>query len=174
MASSSSKKISVKCSEGMVLEVDETLVNVSPTMKRLIEEKCNESSIVITLPNISSETLSKIIEFIKLDLESDVTLNNVGVESADADCKASESLTSFNNLKLEFTKIDVDTLLHLITAAHYLKIEKIYDLGCEETARRIRGNTPEQIRQIFKIKNDFTPEEEEENKRLLLTPWFLK
>ncbi|KAL2324002.1 hypothetical protein Fmac_023060 [Flemingia macrophylla] len=159
MASTSSKKIGVKCSEGMVLEVDEALVNASPTMKRLIEEKCGESNIVITLPNISSKTLSQIIEFLKLDLESNATLGDVG---ADADCKASESLTSFNKLSLEFIKVD---------AAHYLKIEKIYDSGCEEAARRISGKTPEQIRETFKIKNDFTPDEEQENKRMLQAAW---
>ncbi|XP_020210925.1 SKP1-like protein 1B [Cajanus cajan] len=140
MASSSSKKISVKCSDGMVLEVDETLVNASPTMKCLVEEKCGESNIVITLPNISSKILSKIIEFLKVDLESDATFNDVGVQSVDVDSKAPESLTSFNNLKLEFIKFDANTLLYLVTATHYLKIEKIYHLGCVEAVRRIREN----------------------------------
>ncbi|TKY50753.1 SKP protein 4 [Spatholobus suberectus] len=151
-------------SEGKVLEVEEALVNASPTMKRLIEEKCNESENVITLPDISSKILSKITEFIKLDLDIDVAPIDAGV---DVDCKASKSPTSFNNLNSEFIEVDQDTLVNLIMAAHYLKIKKLVDLGCNEMAERINGNTPEQLRQIFNLKNDFTPEEEEEHQRLV-------
>lgn len=49
-------------------------------------------------------------------------------------------------------------------ASCYLKIQNLNDLGCKTVANIIAGKTPEQIRQTFNIKNDFTREEEEEVK----------
>jgi len=36
---------------------------------------------------------------------------------------------------------------------------------CQAAADMIKGKTPDEIRKIFNIKNDFTPEEEEEIRR---------
>lgn len=65
----------------------------------------------------------------------------------------------------EFVKVDDETLFNLILAANYLDIKSLLDLTCKTVADEIKGKTPEQIRVRFNIKNDFTPEEEEEVKR---------
>lgn len=39
------------------------------------------------------------------------------------------------------------------------------DVGCKTVANMIKGKSPEEIRKLFNIKNDFTPEEEEQIKR---------
>jgi S-phase kinase-associated protein 1 len=39
------------------------------------------------------------------------------------------------------------------------------DLTCQTVAHMIKGKTAEEIRTTFNIKNDFTPEEEEEVRR---------
>ena len=67
-----------------------------------------------------------------------------------------------------FIKIDQDTLFELILAANYMDIKPLLDLTCAAVASQIKGKSPEEIRKIFNIVNDFTPEEEaqvrEENK----------
>merc|ERR1712178_193565 len=65
----------------------------------------------------------------------------------------------------EFVKVDDETLFNLIPAANYLDIKSLLDLTCKTVADEIKGKTPEEIRIRFNIKNDFTPEEEEEVKR---------
>jgi S-phase kinase-associated protein 1 len=65
----------------------------------------------------------------------------------------------------DFVKVDDETLFNLILAANYLDIKSLLDLTCKTVADEIKGKTPEQIRVRFNIKNDFTPEEEEEVKR---------
>jgi len=65
----------------------------------------------------------------------------------------------------DFVKVDDETLFNLILAANYLDIKSLLDLTCKTVADEIKGKTPEEIRIRFNIKNDFTPEEEEEVKR---------
>lgn len=65
----------------------------------------------------------------------------------------------------QFVTVDQVTLFELILAANYLNIKSLLDLTCMTVAEMIKGKTPEEIRKTFNIKNDFTPEEEEEVKR---------
>jgi S-phase kinase-associated protein 1 len=58
-----------------------------------------------------------------------------------------------------------DSILFLSQAANYLNIKSLLDLTCMTVANMIKGKTPEEIRKTFNIKNDFTPEEEEEVRR---------
>merc|ERR1712216_958307 len=63
----------------------------------------------------------------------------------------------------EFVKVDDDTLFSPILAANYLDIKSLLDLTCKTVADYIKQcKTPQEIRRRFNIKNDFTPEEEEE------------
>ncbi|BAF25719.2 Os09g0539500 [Oryza sativa Japonica Group] len=55
--------------------------------------------------------------------------------------------------------------MFVFQAANYLNIKGLLDLTCQTVADMIKGKTPEEIRKTFNIKNDFTPEEEEEVRR---------
>ena len=62
-------------------------------------------------------------------------------------------------------KFSIIKLFGFLQAANYLNIENLLDLTCQTFAEMIKGKTPEEIRKTFNIKNDFTPEEEEEVRR---------
>ncbi|KAJ3124866.1 hypothetical protein HK100_011080 [Physocladia obscura] len=64
-----------------------------------------------------------------------------------------------------FIKVDNDLLFEIILAANYLDIKALLDLGCKTVANMIKGKSAEQIRDMFNIENDFTPEEEEQIRR---------
>jgi len=57
------------------------------------------------------------------------------------------------------------TLFDAILAANYLNAKDLLNDLCQLVADMIKGKTPEEIRRQFHIKNDFTPEEEEEIRR---------
>ncbi|CAJ0567020.1 unnamed protein product, partial [Mesorhabditis spiculigera] len=54
-----------------------------------------------------------------------------------------------------------EQLFDVITAANYLDIKCLLDKSAETIAAMIKGKNPEEIREIWQLTNDFTPEEEE-------------
>lgn len=47
-----------------------------------------------------------------------------------------------------------------LQAANYLEIKGLFDLISEKVAKMIKGKSAEQVRELFNIENDITPEEE--------------
>ncbi|KAK7406845.1 hypothetical protein VNO78_08479 [Psophocarpus tetragonolobus] len=147
---SSARKITLKSSDGEAFEVDEAVALESQTIKHMIEDDCADSG--IPLPNVTSKILAKVIEYCKKHVEASTPDD----KPSDEDLKAWDA---------DFVKVDQATLFDLILAANYLNIKSLLDLTCQTVADMIKGKTPEEIRKTFNIKNDFTPEEEEEVRR---------
>jgi len=100
----------------------------------------------IPLPPVEGAILAKVIEYCTYHKEN-----------ADAKEDAVEAWDK------AFAAVDDDTLFSLILAANYLDIKPLLDLTCKTVADYIKQcKTPQEIRRRFNIKNDFTPEEEEE------------
>ncbi|KAI8536962.1 hypothetical protein RHMOL_Rhmol10G0297700 [Rhododendron molle] len=148
--STASKKITLKSSDGEAFEVEEVVALESQTIKHMIEDDCADS--VIPLPNVTSKILAKVIEYCKKHVETPKT----------EDRSAEDELKTWD---AEFVKVEQPVLFDLILAANYLNIKSLLDLTCQTVADMIKGKTPEEIRKTFNIKNDFTPEEEEEVRR---------
>ena len=88
--------------EGEIFQVDEALVKVSPTIKCLIDELGIEN--VISLSDISSKTLSRIIDYVKKHAEFNVAASMTSM----SDKKSIEAWEA------EFMKADMDTIYELI------------------------------------------------------------
>ncbi|KAI3836878.1 hypothetical protein MKW98_005211 [Papaver atlanticum] len=138
--------ISLKSSEGEIFEVEEIIAHHSLTIKHMIEEDCADNP--IPLANVNSKILKMVIEYGKKHRESGGEITEVDEETQKWD--------------KELVNVDQETLFRLLMAANYLNIKNLLDLTCETVASMIRGKTQQEIRDTFGIKNDFTPEEEEE------------
>ena len=66
-----------------------------------------------------------------------------------------------------YINLDIEDLYQIIIAANYLEIQPLLDLGSAAVAAMMRGKSFDQIRDIFGIENDFTAEQEEQNKQEL-------
>ncbi|KAJ0493973.1 putative S-phase kinase-associated protein [Helianthus annuus] len=146
------KTIVLKSSDGETFEVDEVVALESQTIKHMIEDDCANTT--IPLPNVTSKIISKVIEYCKKHVES----------AKNEDKTAEEDLKSFDS---EFVKVDQATLFDLIlnTGCKLSQHQKLTGSDLSTVADMIKGKTPEEIRKTFNIKNDFTPEEEEEVRR---------
>jgi S-phase kinase-associated protein 1 len=52
-------------------------------------------------------------------------------------------------------------LFAILNASHTLGIDNLTQMGCKTVANMISGKTVKQIRTLFSLKNNFTPEDEE-------------
>ncbi|XP_043705791.1 SKP1-like protein 1A [Telopea speciosissima] len=170
----SSTKVFLKSSDGATFEVDESVALLSETIKNMIEDVCVGEA--IPLPNVTSKILPKVIEYCKKHVTDNrsskkkTTINGEGDEKGkevlpedvddEDDEKQKAEVEELKKWETEYMNIDQQVLYDLMLAANYLNIKGLLDLTVEKTASMIRGKTPEQIREIFNIKNDFTPEEE--------------
>uniref|UniRef100_A0A2N9FVH5 SKP1-like protein n=1 Tax=Fagus sylvatica TaxID=28930 RepID=A0A2N9FVH5_FAGSY len=136
------KNITLRSSDNETFEMEERVAMLSETIKHLIEDDCVDS--VIPVPNVKSDTLARVIEYCKKHVESSES--------------ESEALKTWD---AEFVDIEQNTLFALILAANYLDIKGLLDLTCQTVADMMKGKSVEEIRKIFNITNDFTPEEEE-------------
>lgn len=73
--------------------------------------------------------------------------------------------TDIGDWDQKFINVDQEMLFEIILAANYLDIKPLLDVGCKTVANMIKGKTPEEIRKLFNIQNDFTPEEEAQIKK---------
>ena len=61
----------------------------------------------------------------------------------------------------DYIELPRDSLFDIIMAANYLDIKPLLDLACCRVACMMKGRCTTEVRQMFDIVNDFTPEEEE-------------
>jgi S-phase kinase-associated protein 1 len=147
MSSTTKKMITLKSFDGETFEVSEAVALESQTIKHMIEDDCADNAIPVQ--NVTGKMLAKVIEYCKKH-----------VEVASADEKPSKSDDYLKNWDADFVKVEKDTLFELILAANYLDIKSLLELTCQSAADMMKGKTPEEIREMFNIKNDFSPEEE--------------
>ncbi|KAH9703231.1 SKP1-like protein [Citrus sinensis] len=133
----SKKMIILKSSDGETFEVEETVALQSQTIRHMVEDDCADS--VIPLPNVTGTILSMVVEYCKKHVEA-----AAAAAGGDNDVK---------NWDRDFVKVDQETLLDLLL------------LTCQATADMIKDKSPEEVRRIFHINNDFTPQEEQEIRR---------
>ncbi|XP_021809114.1 SKP1-like protein 1A [Prunus avium] len=158
MASVEMKKITLKTKDGEIFEVEEAVAMQSQTIKHMVEDNCADGT--IPLPNVTSNILAKVIEYCRKHNEEAAD----GENKEDILKKATDGDNKEDSLKdwdAKFMTVDQETLYHLIMAANYLDIKSLLDLIVQTVADMIKGKMPEEIRETFKIKNDFTPEEEQ-------------
>ncbi|XP_047088304.1 SKP1-like protein 1 [Lolium rigidum] len=160
MAAEDKKMITLKSSDNEVFEVEEAVAMESQTIRHMIEDDCADNG--IPLPNVNAKILSKVIEYCSKHVQA---AKPAAADGAADGAPAPAPAEDLKNWDAEFVKVDQATLFDLILAANYLNIKGLLDLTCQTVADMIKGKTPEEIRKTFNIKNDFTPEEEEEIRR---------
>jgi len=132
---------------------------MSVLVKGMLEEQ--EAPEDVPLASVKSPVLAKIVEFCKHHVDEPLP----AIEKPLRSSVMAEIVPEWD---AAFVNIEEELLFEIILAANYMDIKPLLDLTCAKVAANIRGKTPEQIRRIYNIRNDFTPEEEaqiiEENK----------
>ncbi|KAJ0974701.1 hypothetical protein J5N97_016666 [Dioscorea zingiberensis] len=142
------KLVTLVSSNGVEFVVEKRVAEQSLFIKNALNEGAVEEK-VIPIPMVTGNTLSSVLEY----------------------CEKHASVTEFQENEIEewdkeyIEKADLNLLYRLLQASTTMSIMGLMNLGVARVASLIRGKTPQEIRELFKIKNDFTPEEEEEIRR---------
>ncbi|OVA10211.1 SKP1 component [Macleaya cordata] len=153
MSKAGKKVIILKSSDGVIFEVDEAVALESETIKQMIEDDCADGG--IPLPNVRGNILAKVIQYCKKHVKTS-TSSKDDDDDDDDDLKENLKKWDANFMKM----IDQVTLFDIIMAANYLNIKSLMELTCQTVADMIKDKSVEDVRKIFNIVNDFTPEEE--------------
>uniref|UniRef100_A0A0E0G4Y5 SKP1-like protein n=1 Tax=Oryza nivara TaxID=4536 RepID=A0A0E0G4Y5_ORYNI len=147
VAADGKKMILLVSSDGVKFELSEAAASLSKTLGNMIEDDCATNG-AIPLANVAADILAKVVEYC-----------NKHAAAAAAKASGEEELRRFD---AEFVNIDRKKLFGLINAANFLNMPCLLELTCQRAADLIKDMMPEQVREVFGIENDFTPEEEAE------------
>jgi S-phase kinase-associated protein 1 len=138
--------------DNVTIDIPMTLVEFSKTLKNVLED--GEEGEVAMLPNINEETMREVIRFLEyLQDNPEPTITKpimVGNIHDVTETWYADFIDKENHNKV----------FDLIIAANYLDIKNLLDLGCAKIATLIKVREAPEIRELFGIENDFTPEEE--------------
>ncbi|KAF8334262.1 Skp1 family, dimerization domain-containing protein [Cantharellus anzutake] len=138
--------------------VDKDVAERSVLIKNMLED-VGENDHPIPLPNVSASVLKKVLEYCEHH-------RGEPIPTADTDNDDTRKRTTdIGEWDQKFIAVDQEMLFEIILAANYLDIKPLLDVGCKTVANMIKGKTPEEIRKLFNIVNDFTPEEEAQIKK---------
>ena len=116
----------------------------------------------IPLPNVRDSVLTKVIEY---------CTHHTTVEAMtqiQTPLKSSKIEDLVQPWYAEFIRIEHTLLFDLVTAANFMDIKPLLDLTCLAVSVTIKGKSASELRKIFNITNEFSPEEEAQVRLLFL------
>jgi S-phase kinase-associated protein 1 len=142
--------ITLKSSDNQLFEVKKTVVMACGTIKDLIGDIGSpDGSVkdVVPLNNVEGKPLQKILEYCE---------HYNGAPPA-VDENMSVEISGWEETFIALSQPD---LFAVILGANYLGVTPLLHLGCKKVAHMLKNKTKEEIKTLFNITRDFTPEEE--------------
>jgi len=149
--------VKLQSNDGVVIEIERPIAERSVLIKNMLED-CGEVNDAIPISNVNESILRKVIEWCEHHKNDPVAAENENDDSR-------KKTTDIDEWDQKFMNVDQEMLFEIILAANFLDIKPLLDTGCKTVANMIKGKSPEEIRKLFNIQNDFTPEEEEQIRR---------
>eukprot|EP01055_Gregarina_sp_Pseudo9_P002828 Gregarina_sp_Pseudo_9__2827@NODE_305_length_3209_cov_56_840379_g286_i0_p3_GENE_NODE_305_length_3209_cov_56_840379_g286_i0NODE_305_length_3209_cov_56_840379_g286_i0_p3_ORF_typecomplete_len167_score43_33Skp1/PF01466_19/1_1e03Skp1/PF01466_19/1_2e24Skp1_POZ/PF03931_15/9_3e14DUF3342/PF11822_8/0_14_NODE_305_length_3209_cov_56_840379_g286_i026253125 len=150
--------ITLKSKDGKNYDISRDAAKLSGTLNSFLDKGDPTAEIPVT---IESPVLEKIIEYMN-------NYKNRTPEDIPKPLPASPLSELIPEWDAKYIAMEQTMIFELILGANYLDIPGLLDLCCAKVASEIRNKSVEEIRKVFGIENDFTPEEEqairEENK----------
>ena len=139
------------------IEMTESAVRMCKTISNMLDD-IDDTETVIPITNIEMDIFQKVKDYCEYYKDKKIP-------------STEEEMLEFRIKPLidwdkDFVNVPLSTLFNMIISANYLDINHMLNITCKAVADEIKScKTPEEIRKRFNIKNDFTPEEEEEVRR---------
>jgi len=136
--------VTLVSSDGVEFELEYKDIKIARTVQQLVEDIGTDTS--IPLMEVKGNILEKVVEYCK---------HHSNKSDSDRD----------DVWDKEFMNVDQNIVFELILASNYMDISSLLDLSCQKIANMIKGKSTEEIRTMFDIEDDFTPQEKEKIKK---------
>ena len=113
----------------------------------------------IPLPNVSAFILAKVIEYCKHYQQVEV------MTPITTPLKSSKLEELVQPWYAEYVKVDRTILFDLVAAANFMDIKPLLDLTCLAVSIQIKGRSAAELREMFNLSNEITPDEEAQIQR---------
>ncbi|KAJ3413978.1 hypothetical protein HDV05_007267 [Chytridiales sp. JEL 0842] len=150
--------VKLTSSDGKEFTVEKAVAERSILLKNMLED-VGDADTPIPLPNVKGDILKKVIDYCIHHKDDPAAPIEEDKDAFDSTRKRTDDIDEWD---AAYIKVGNEELFEIILAANYMDIKPLLDLGCKTVANMIKGKTAEQIREMFNIENDFTPEEEEQ------------
>ncbi|KAK8967196.1 SKP1-like protein 1A [Platanthera guangdongensis] len=150
--------LKLKSSDEVEFTVEAAALMQSQMLRNMIEEGCVDSGVAIPIPKVSASVLTNVLSYCTNHANPPRPLPSTSKSPDDLLKELDRDLVNSINT-------DITAMLELVLAANYLDIKGLMDLSCQAVADAIQDMSPEEVREIFNIENDFTPEEERQVRR---------
>jgi len=147
--------------EGDVYEVPIVVAKMSQLVAETLEgDEDDDSDEVkdIPLPNVAANVLAKVIEYCKHYQEEPMT-------AIQTPLKSSKLEDLVQQWYADFVKIEKNMLFDLVAAANFMDIKPLLDLTCLAVSILIKGKSAVELREMFNISSEFSPEEDAQIKK---------
>jgi S-phase kinase-associated protein 1 len=147
------KIVRLYSSEEEAFEVTVSTASLSEMIKTMIDEDEDDEVQEIILPNVSSRSLARTVEFMRHHAVEPMTEISTPLKSNSMKDEVQEWYT-------DFVDVDQEFLFELILAANYLDIKPLLELACATVVSMVKSKNREELKETFKITHEFTAEEE--------------
>lgn len=140
--------------ESAKVEVSRKAACMSELMRSMLDDD-DEETPEIPLLEVSKDILHRIVDFMNYHKDNPMATINKPIQTNDITKIVSEWDAKFIDLEH-----DQETLFKIILAANYMDIPSLLDLGICKIACMVKGKDPDEVKDMFHIEKDITPEEE--------------
>jgi len=146
-------------------KVSREAAKMSGLIKDMLDDQSEAEQTVIPVPNVSGRTLKYVVQYMEHHYDHPAAPVEKPLRGKIEDVISEwDKAFLFTDLVKDHDEKQHELLIDVIMAANFLNVKELLDLTSACVASMIKGKTTEQIRALFNIENDFTPEEEEKIK----------
>lgn len=113
----------------------------------------------VPLPNVAAPVLKKVIEYCTHYQEEEMTPIQTPLKSGTLEELVQAWYANFVKV------VDRNMLFDLVAAANFMDIKPLLDLTCLAVSIMIKGKSAQELRQMFNISAELSPEEQAEAQR---------
>ena len=147
------KKITLVSSDGEKIEISRKAAKRSVVVKETIQDYPDHAEVPLKI--VKSNTLKKIIEYLN-------HYENEEPKEIKKPLPSPNFKECVEEWDYKYIDVELEMICEIILGANYMNIKPLLELASAKIASITKGKKTEEIRKLFNITNDFTPEEEKQ------------